>query len=172
MLFRLAVLFERLSCLMRIKRSGCLKIIFKKLDDSLDANMTQPRAVNIQGTDGQAFTALIDHEMIVGDFDIDIDVEDMAPKNSGMESAQWIQASQVVGVSPWLVSDEILARTYCEKFGIKDDKYVQAIAQAAQANIAMQQQAMMPEAPPPTNEADAISQTAAGGQVPRMSSAT
>ncbi len=159
--------------------ANCLRVIFKKLDDSLDENMTQPRAVALMGTDGQAFTGLIDPAEIVGDFEVDVDVEEMGPKDDAMQASQWIQSTQVVSTAPWLVADPVLAEMFCELMNIKNPRYVEALSNAAQMNIQMMQQQAMasaqpssPESAPPTSEAEAIQQRGAGGQVPRGSSAT
>lgn len=150
----------------------CWKRAIKKLNDLIDANMTTERAVRLEGAEGQAFVAMIDPDMIAGDFDVDVDVEDMAPKSSAVEGAQMIQMLQVAGQAPWLFAQEPLARGFCEKFGVKDQKFIEALVQMAQMQMAMAQAAAAPppspNAPPPGNEADAISQAGAGGQAPSM----
>jgi hypothetical protein len=155
----------------------CWRRAIKKLNDSIDANMTVERAVMLEGDDGQVFSGLIDRDMITGDFDVEIDVEDMAPTNSAVEGAQLIQFIQTLGQNWAIVADEVLAREFLSKFGIKNERVVQALVKQAQMQIQMMMMQAMPpgpqpEAPPPGNEADAISQTAAGGQSPRMQGAT
>ena len=159
----------------------CLRVAFKKLDDSIDANMTVERAVQLMDTDGQTFTGLLDRDLIAGDFELDIDVEDMAPRNSMAESAQLIQFLSTIGQNADLMSDMALARELANKFGIKNEKAIEALVKRAQKTMMLEEIQLMgamapagaapgpvPNAPPPTNEADAISQAAAGAQVPAM----
>ncbi|RLA59651.1 MAG: hypothetical protein DRQ89_13760, partial [Epsilonproteobacteria bacterium] len=84
------------------------------------------------------------------------------------------QILQIMGQAPFMFTSETLVRGWLEPFGVKDENFVQAIAEAAQMQMAMlQQQAQpdgpVPEAGAPQNEAQAISQAGAGSQVPRMS---
>ena len=152
--------------------------IFKKLIDYIDANMTTERAVMLQGTDGQVFQALIDPDMIAGDFDVDVDFEDMAPVNSGMQAAGRVQIAQIAGQAPHLFTSEPLVRGWLEPYGIKDQGFVDALVQASQMQMQMlmmqgqQAPGPVPEAGAPTSEADAISQSAAGQQAPRMQGAS
>jgi len=159
----------------RVKMRDFLILIFKKLNDSIDANMTVPRAIKITGTDGQAFTALVDQDMIAGDFDLEIDVQEMAPKNSAQSAALKQQLWTTLGQTPFLASNEVLARGICEDVGIKDENFIQALVQAAQMQIQMlqaQAQPTVPEAKAPESNAQAISQTGAGQQQRSMKQAS
>jgi hypothetical protein len=152
----------------------CLREAFKKLDDSIEANMTIERAIQIMGEDGQAFTAIIDADMIAGDFDVDIDIEDMIPVDSAQQAALKVQMMQIAGQSPWLFSDEELAIGWCKEFGMKDINFAKALSRQAQQQmqaLMAPSQPMVPEAPPPMNEADAMAQTGAGMQAPNMQGA-
>ena len=151
---------------------------FKKINDSIEANMTKERAIMLQGADGQVFQGLIDLDMIAGDFDVDVDFEDMAPVNSAMQAAGRVQVAQIAGQAPHLFMSEPLVRGWLEPYGIKDQQFIDALVQASQMQMQM---AMMsgpsapgpvPEAGPPTSEAQAISQAGAGRQTPRMQGAS
>ena len=152
--------------------------IFKKLNDSIDANMTKERAVMLQGTDGETFQALVDPDMIAGDFDVDVDFSEMAPANTAMQAAGRVQIAQIAGQAPHLFMSEPLVRGWLEPYGIKDQQFIDALVQASQMQMQMammtgpQAPGPVPEAGAPTNEADAISQSAAGAQVPRMRGAS
>lgn len=154
----------------------CWRRAIKKLNDSIDANMTLPRAVMIQGSDGMTFSGLVDRDMIAGDFDVDVDVDDMAPVNSAVQGAQMVQLMQVAGQSPWLFADQVLASEMCKQFGVRNIRFAEKLAEMAQMQMAMlaapKAPAPSPEAPPPASEADAISQAAAGMQAPNMQGAT
>ena len=109
-----------------------MRLMFKKLWDSIQAHMTVERAIQIVGPDGEAFTALIERNMIIGDYDLGIDVEEMAPTDKTAQNAQWISAMQVLKQDYWLVAEEALARTYLARFGIKDENYIQSLVRQAQ----------------------------------------
>lgn len=155
----------------RVQMKNWLVVLFKKLNDSIDANMTVERAVEIEDVEGQVFTALVDQDMIAGDFDIEIDVQEMAPTNSMQSAAMKQQLWTTLGQTPFLASNEVLARGICEDVGIKDENFIKALVQAAQMQIAMlqaQAQPTVPEADAPKDEAQAVSQTGAGTQTRSM----
>ena len=158
----------------RIQMRNFILVLFKKLNDSIDANMTVARAVQIEDEDGYAFTALVDKDMIAGDFDIEIDVQEMAPSDNAQMAANRVQLLQMSGSFPHQFSDPVRARGWCELFNIYDENFISSIVQGAQMQIQammVEMQAKMPEAPPPKDEADAISQSGAGSQVPAMQGA-
>jgi len=159
----------------RMVLADTLREAIKKLDDSIEANMTMERAVSIMGADGQAFVGIVDPDMIVGDFDVDIDVEDMMPVDSAQQAALKVQVMQIAGQSPWLFADETLATGWGREFGLKDVNFMKALSKSAQMQMQMlagPQQPMVPNAPPPQNEADAIAQMGAEMQAPNMQGAT
>lgn len=155
---------------------------FKKKNDNLDRWMTKPRAVQLQGEDGEAFTALIDPNMIAGDYDVDVDFQEMAPPNTAMQNAGKIQIMQLVAQNRWLAKKPEVMRELAEPYGIKSENFFRGITEAVleeerrememlQMQLQLKQQAQQkkPASSPPTSEAQAISQSAAGQQVPRMS---
>ena len=158
----------------RMQMKNFLVKLFKKLNDSIDANMTVERAVQIEDVDGYAFTALVDQDMIAGDFDIEIDVHEMAPSDNAQMAANRIQLLQMAGSYPHQFADPVRARGWCELFNIHDELFIASVVEGAQMQIQMamiEAQPPMPEAPPPGDEAQAISQSAAGQQVPAMQGA-
>ena len=158
----------------RVQFKNFLLELFKKLNDSLDANMTVERAVEIEDVEGQTFTALVDQDMIAGDFDIEIDLQEMAPVNSAQMAALKQQMWTTLGQTPFMASNEVLARGILEDVGIKDENFIQALVQAAQMQIAMlqaQAQPTVPESDAPKDEAQAVSQTGAGSQQRSMQQA-
>jgi len=141
-----------------------IREIYKKLFDSIQANMTAQMAVSIEGSDGQVFMAEIDHNMIVGDYDIEVDIADMMPENSDIMRAHKLQLMQIAGQNPWLFADEGAARGWCNDFNIRDEKFIQSIVRAAQMQMQMLMAPKQPaaqEAGPPQDEAQALAQ--AGG---------
>jgi len=158
----------------RVKMRNFLIVLFKKLNDSIDANMTVERAIQIEDTEGQLFTALVDQDMIAGDFDIDIDIQEMAPSNNAQQAAMRVQLLQMSGSFPHQFSDPVRTRGWCELFNIYDENFINSIVQGAQMQIQaamIEAQPPMPNAAAPSNEADAVSQSGAGQQVPAMQGA-
>jgi hypothetical protein len=152
----------------------CLVEAIKKLDDSIEANMTIERSVQLMGSDGQAFVGIVDADMIAGDYEHEIDIEDMMPVDSAQQAALKAQFAQIAGQSPWLIADEELAIGWGKEFGIRDVNFLKALSKAAQMQMAMAMapaQPKVPEAGPPQSEADAIAQTGAGMQAPAMQGA-
>lgn len=159
----------------RADLAAVLKEALKKLDDSIEANMTLERAIQLAGPDGQAFTAIVDADMIAGDFDVDIDIEDLMPVDSAQQAALKTQFVQILGQSPWIAAEEALALGWGKEFGIKDMNFLKALSRVAQQQMMAMQappQGMVPEAGPPQNEADAVAQTAGGMQARNMQGAT
>jgi hypothetical protein len=159
----------------RADLAAVLKEALKKLDDSIEANMTLERAIQLAGPDGQAFTAIVDADMIAGDFDVDIDIEDLMPVDSAQQAALKTQFVQILGQAPWIAAEEALALGWGKEFGIKDVNFLKVLSRVAQQQMMAMQappQGMVPEAGPPQNEADAIAQTAGGMQARNMQGAT
>ena len=141
---------------------------FKKLDDSIDANMTVPRAVQLIGDDGQAFVGLVDRDMIACDGDIDFDVEDMAPVDGEAEAARTIQFIQVIGQNPWIAANEAVLRGFTNKLKIKDENLISQLPLLAQMQMQAAMQPKVPNAAPPQDEAMAMQQSGGGTQIPQM----
>ena len=150
---------------------------FKKLNDCFDANMTKERAVMVQGSDGEAFQALIDLDMVAGDFDTSVDFQEMAESDTAMQASGRTQIAQIAGQAPHLFSSEPLVKGWLEPYGIKDQNFIDALVEASQMQMQMLMQQAQPDGPVPEagaagNEADAISQQAAGGQARNMQGAS
>lgn len=159
----------------RKKLGEALREVYKKLLDSIQTNMTQEQAIMLMGPDGQAFQTMVDHTMIIGDYDVEIDVEEMAPRNRGMQMANFTNLLATIVQGGWdLLADPIGAEAIFEIYGIKDQRLIDAIsrmaAQRAQAEqaalLAKTQGPAQTEAVPdsPSTEAEAIAQLAAGRQ--------
>jgi len=167
--------------------------LFKKLDDSIDANMTVPRAISISGEAGQMHQVLLDAHMIECDCDMDIDLQEMTPTDDAAQSARMIQFAQVIGQNDWMALNEAVVRTMAERVGITDENFIQGMLQAAQQKQQMEMQMMqmqlqaqmqqaqmsaqakgqgkdgkVPEGSPPENSGQEAMQNGAGSQVPNM----
>lgn len=138
--------------------------ILQKLDNSIATNMTMEQAITVTDGDGYSFVTMVDADMIQGDFDVDLDVEDMAPRNKEAEKANFVQAMTVASQAPWLVMDPLGAEAFFEMFGVHDRRLASAISQGAQLQMQMAassgpgKQPGTPSTAPPRDEATAISQ--------------
>jgi hypothetical protein len=170
-----------------------LVTLLSKLDDSLDANMTVARAINVSGTAGQLHQVLLDRDMIACDVEIDIDLQEMTPTDDAVMGPRMIQFAQVIGQNQWMAVDESVVRPMAERAGIKDENFIKGLVKTAQdaqqkaeameqmqmqmamAQAQMQAQAKgpgkdgkVPEGGVPENSAQEAMQTGAGQQIPRM----
>jgi len=142
-----------------------LRLMYKKLLDSMQENLTQEVAVTINGPDGMAFQTYVDRGMILGDYDLDVDVVEMAPKNRDLERSQFMNLMTTVGQAPFLVADPVVGEAIFDMFGIKDKRITDALAKMAQ--MQMQGPPEQPETPgtgAPQDPAQMISQSAGGMQ--------
>ena len=141
--------------------AACLQETLKKLLDSVQANMTLPMAVAIQGTDGQFFQTQVSRDMILGDYDVSVDIVDMEPTNRELEKARLQDFLVTVGQSPWLLADEAMAEVLLDTYGIRDERARQGIVRQAKLQVAMMMAPAQPQKPgsdAPEDEAQAISQ--------------
>lgn len=142
----------------------CWREILKKLDDSIQANMTMEQAITINDGDGYAFMTMVTPELIMCDCDVDIDVEEMAPRDKMADKANFVQAMTVASQAPWLVMTPQGAEAFFEMFGINDRRLSNSISQGAMLQMqlaaagAQGKQDAKPNNDPPRDEATAISQ--------------
>ncbi len=181
----------------REQLADCLQSLFEKLDDSIDANMTVPRAINISGTAGQLHQVLLDRDMIACDCDISVDITEMTPTDDEASAARMVQFGQMMGQNKWMARNEAVVRTMADRLNIKDENFIKGLVDAAEqeyqneqqmmqmqsqmaqqsekakmaheVNLAQIQQGKQPNAKPPSNSGEAAMQSGAGTQTPRDS---
>ena len=124
----------------RMQLKDCLVLIGKKLDDSIDANMTVPRAIQISGTAGQLHEVLIDADTIACDGDIDIDLAEMTPTDDGAMASRMINFAQMIGQNPWMATNEAVVRTMAERVNITDNNFIKGLVESAQQKQQQEQQ--------------------------------
>ena len=130
---------------MRVLFADFIREIGKKLLDCVQKNMNGEMVVSIVGRDGVAYQALIDHEDIVGDYDVAVDVEDMIPVNSDIERNQFIQFMSVFpAISPQLRAKRSYIERIAQMFRVRDSHLIDEMVSAAEEEIKMAQ--MMQEA--------------------------
>jgi len=111
--------------------AGAIRMLGKKLNDSIQGNMSMEMAVAINGADGKLHQMIVNHDDIVGDYDVTVDVQDMMPRNEQTEKAQIIEVLNATVQGPWLMTEKPVARTILGTFGIRDDSVIDAIVKAA-----------------------------------------
>jgi hypothetical protein len=147
---------------MREMVGHALRELGKKLLDSVQKNMTTKQAITIAGEDGQAFSTMVDHDMIVGDFDIDVSVIELMPRNTDVEKAQFEKVLQILAAAPWLVSEPSLADSILDMFQINSTPVRDGLVNAAKMQMQAAGMGQGPQDPVPGNPADMASQK--GGQ--------
>lgn len=141
------------------------RTVLKKLVDSIQTNMTIEQAITILDGDGLAWVGMITPDMIQGDFDVNIDVQDMEPLNKQMDRANLVNLLTIVGQAPFLAADDQAFEGMCELFGLHDKRIAKGIAQMAQMQMMALMTAKQPGKPgssAPENEGDAIAQRGGG----------
>ena len=129
----------------RNQLADCLAEMFKKLTDSIQTNMTTEQAVTIMGPEGQSFQTFANDEMIIGDYDHSVDVEEMTPRNRAVQMAQFTQfMNMVLGggeVSMQLLQDREGNEALFELYGITDQRIINAITNGMKRALEQQQAA-------------------------------
>jgi len=131
----------------RAQFAASLKATYKKMLDSIQANMDVSTAVAIAGKDGEEFVATITPEMIVGDFDVSVDIEDMMPRSTDMEIAAIERAMAQFGQYPLLALVPEVSGPVLDKLHINSASMREGLQKMAQAWLQMQMG-------PPPNETD------------------
>jgi hypothetical protein len=122
------------------------------------------QAITINDGDGYAFVTMVDSKMIQGDFDVDLDVEDMAPRDKEVDKANFVNAITVLAQMPGFGADEATANAFLDAFGVHNKALAKGIKQWAELQQMMMifqaqgKQAGTPDNAPPRDEATAISQ--------------
>ena len=156
----------------RNQLANAYREMFKKLWDSIQANMTQEQAIMVMGPDGSVFQTVVEREDILGDYDIETDIEEMIPQNRAMQQAQLNGLLQTIATAPFLVLNPKSSGALFEIYGVKDQRLIDGIVEGAERQVAMQEmaaQAQMQAAQArqggsPESEADNFRQRAAGRQ--------
>ena len=128
----------------RAQLADALREVFKKLLDSVQANMSQAMVIAIEGRDGLAYQARISPELIKGDYDVSVDIEEMIPTNSMVERAQFTQFLAVLPAIPvQLRAKRVFVETIAGMFKVKNSMLIDDMVDAAQQEIQAAQQMAM-----------------------------
>ncbi|MBK6900131.1 MAG: hypothetical protein IPH09_13015 [bacterium] len=132
----------------RAQFSAAWREVGKKLLDSVQANMDIPTAVAIDGPDGEMFIGTITPDMIEGDYDVSVDVEDLMPRSTDLEMSNLIQMANLFGQYPLMGSDERISGPLLDKAKINS-------ASLREGLVAMAQIYRQLQMGPPPNQPDA-----------------
>jgi len=132
----------------RAQFSAKLKEVGKKMLDSIQANMDVPTAVAIEGPDGEMFVNTITPDMLEGDFDVSVDVEDMMPRSTDLEASNLVQIGNLFGQYPLMGADERVSGPILDKFHINSKPIREGLTEMAQMYVQMTMG-------PPPNQPDA-----------------
>jgi hypothetical protein len=121
--------------------SDFLQIIARKLDQLVQANITQDQAVKIAGPRGESWEMIrtLDYQQIAGEYEYSIDVGQTTPQLPEIERAQWMAFLQLIANAPQLALSPALLKRMAELHHISDEMMLEELNKIAQ--MMMQQQA-------------------------------
>lgn len=121
--------------------SDFLQNIARKLDQVVQANITQDQAVKVAGPMGEEWKAIraTDYDQIAGEYDYSIDVGQTTPQLPEIERAQWMAFLQLIANAPQLALSPNLLKRMAELHHISDQRMLDELGKIAQ--MMMQQQA-------------------------------
>ena len=123
-----------------------VKDIAKKLDQLVQAHITEDEAVKITGVNGEEIWQDIrtsDFDEIEGEYDYSVNVGSTLPRVPSQERSQWMAFLQVLGGYPQLMSNRPLMKKMAEMHHIEDDSMVEELVKLGQQ--ALQQAGAMPQ---------------------------
>lgn len=103
--------------------------VAKRLDQTVQAHITQDEAVRITGLSGEFWEVVraVDFEEIRGEFQYSVNLGASQPRIPAIERAQWLAFLQVLGSFPQLMLSPRLIKTMAEMHNIEDETLVQEI---------------------------------------------
>jgi hypothetical protein len=109
--------------------------VARKLDQLVQAHITQDQAVKVTGPQGEEVWELIrttDYDSIDGEYEYSIDVGTVTPQLPEIERAQWVGFMGMVAQAPWLATNKRLMAKTAELFHIHDQAMLDELAAMAQ----------------------------------------
>jgi hypothetical protein len=121
-----------------------LQDISRKLDQVVQANITQDQAVKVAGPRGEAWEVIRarDYDQIAGEYEYSIDVGQTTPQLPEIERAQWMAFLQLIANAPQLALSKNLLKRMAELHHISDELMLEEINQIAKMMV---QGAMQPK---------------------------
>jgi len=107
--------------------------IGRKLDQTVQANITTEQAVKVHGPQGEAWTHVRpqDYEEIRGEYAYTINVTERLPQIPEVERAQWNGFLGILASAPFLARSFQLLKETAQKFGLENDPLLQELHQLA-----------------------------------------
>lgn len=119
--------------------------IAKKLDQLVQAHITEDEAVKVTGVNGEEIWQDIrttDYQDIEGEYDYSVNVGSTLPRVPSQERSQWMAFLQVLGGYPQLMANQPLMKKMAEMHHIEDEPMILELVKLGQ--MALQQAGAMP----------------------------
>lgn len=107
----------------------------RKLDQLIQAYITQDVAVKVAGPGGEEIWELVrtsNYDDIAGEYEYQIDIGSVTPQLPEIERAQWMGFMGLVAQAPWLATNKRLMRKTADLFHIHDDGMIEELSAMAQ----------------------------------------
>jgi hypothetical protein len=120
--------------------------IAKKLDQLVQAHVSQDEAVKVTGVNGEEFWQMIsttDFDSIEGEYEYSVNTGSTMPRLPSMERQQWMAFLQVLGSYPQLMSNRRLMMKMAEMHHIEDDPMIEELVKLGEQ--ARQEAGAMPQ---------------------------
>lgn len=139
-----------------------VKDIAKKLDQLVQAHISQDEAVKITGPQGE-FWQLVksaDYEKINGEFEYDVNVGATIPRMPQTERASWMAFLQLVATVPQLLLSKSLLKEMATQHHIENEALIEEVYKIGQ--MMMQQQAAAGKGPNTPGSIAGVTETKPG----------
>ncbi|MHB8123159.1 MAG: hypothetical protein ACYDG4_13495 [Desulfuromonadaceae bacterium] len=139
-----------------------VKDIARKLDQLVQAHISQDEAVKITGPQGE-FWQLVkadDYGAINGEFEYDVNVGATIPRMPQTERASWMAFLQLVATVPQLLTSKALLKEMAQQHHIENEALIDEIYRIGQ--MMMQQQAAAGEGPATPGSMPGVTETKPG----------
>ena len=120
--------------------------IAKKLDQLVQAHVSQDEAVKVTGVNGEEFWQMVsmaDFDAIEGEYEYSVNTGSTMPRLPSMERQQWMAFLQVLGSYPQLMSNRRLMMKMAEMHHIEDDPMIEELVKLGEQ--ARQEAGAMPQ---------------------------
>lgn len=106
----------------------------------VEAEMTMPMAISVVGQTGSQWTTIRprDVQSINGEFNYEVSVQSLVPRNPEMERASFMAFMEFIGTHPIIAMNQILLKKAAEMFHLYDQTIIEEMIKVAQ-QIAQQQ---------------------------------
>jgi hypothetical protein len=112
-----------------------LVLIGLKLDQQVQAHLTQDQSVRVHGPQGDQWFLVRtqDYEAINGEYEYAISVANRMPQVPEIERAQWMGFLGILASAPFLARSYYLLKETAQKFGLENEPLLKELHQLAQS---------------------------------------